>query len=332
MSSPTPALLELALAEFENDLEGVRVVAIGGGHGLASALTAIREYAATTTAIVSVADDGGSSGRLIDQLGIPAPGDIRRCLLALTPDTSVWSMLFDYRFEAAHGHESGLMDVAGHSLGNLIIAALTDLAGNFASGVNWAGSLLGAVGEVIPAANQIAHLSAVVDGEVVDGQASLSSARGAVERMVVGPEGVQAHPHAVEAIALADQIVIAPGSLYTSVIAALAVPGIAEAVNRSPASLAVVMNMVTEDAETLGMTGLEHLEALEHVGGLSRSGGIVVHEGPVPVSAPLDVVDIDREWASSRGWEVVSSDIADQEAPRAMHDPAKLRTVLASLL
>ena len=332
MSASAPALLELELAELADDLDGPRVVAIGGGHGLSSALSAIRDYAATTTAIVSVADDGGSSGRLIDQLGIPAPGDIRRCLLALTPDTSVWSMLFDYRFEAPNGQESALMDVAGHSLGNLIIAALTDLAGDFASAVNWAGSLLGAVGEVIPAADQIAHLSAVVDGVVVDGQAAISEARGNLERMVVGPEGVHAHPHALEAIRLADQIVIAPGSLYTSVIAALAVPGIAEAVNRAAARIVIVLNMVTEDAETLGMKGVEHLEALQRVGGLARAGGIVVHEGPVPVSAPLDVVDIDVEWAADRGWEVVASDLVDAEAPRAMHDPAKLRRVLASLL
>jgi uncharacterized cofD-like protein len=328
--APTP--LELELAEFEDDLEGPRVVAIGGGHGLSSALTAIRDYAATTTAIVSVADDGGSSGRLIDQLGIPAPGDIRRCLLALTPDSSVWSQLFAYRFEGADEGESELIDVGGHSLGNLIIAALTDLAGNFASAVNWAGALLGAVGEVIPAADQIAQLSAVIDGKVVDGQKAISHSHGTIERMRVGPEGVEAHPHAVEAIRLADQIVIAPGSLYTSVIAALAVPGIAEAVNVSGAPLLVVMNMVTEDAETLGMSGESHVDALERVGGLTRSGGIVVHEGPVPVSAPLDVVDIDRKWAADRGWEVVSADLADTEAPRAMHDPVKLRRVLASLL
>ena len=330
MNVSTPTALELELAELEYDLDGPRVVAIGGGHGLASALIAIRDYAATTTAIVSVADDGGSSGRLINQLGIPAPGDIRRCLLALTPDPSVWSDLFSYRFEA--DDEDGIVDVSGHSLGNLIIAALTDIAGDFAAAVDWAGSLLGAMGEVIPAADKVAHLSAIVDGRVVDGQARIGSANGTIERILVGPDGVAAHPHAVEAIEAADQIVIAPGSLFTSVIAALAVPGIVDAVNRSNGSIAVVLNMVTEDAESLGMDGVAHIEALERVGGLERRGSIVIHEGPVLVSAPLDVVDIDREWAAERGWKVYAADLADGEATRAMHDPMKLRSVLTTVL
>ncbi len=329
MNVTTPTVLELELAQLEHELDGPRVVAIGGGHGLASALTAIREYASTTSAIVSVADDGGSSGRLIDRLGIPAPGDIRRCLLALTPDQSVWSDLFAYRFEVGDDEAA---DVGGHSLGNLIIAALTDLAGDFADAVEWAGALLGAMGEVIPAADRVAHLSAIVDGSVVDGQARIGAAAGRVERVMVGPEGVAAHPHAIDAIHRAEQIVLGPGSLYTSVIAALAVPGIADAVNESVGSVSVVLNMVTEDAETLGMTGMDHVEALEAVGGLRRPGGIVLHEGPVPVSAPLEVVDVDREWAARRGWSVISADLLDEGASRAMHDPGKLRTVLATLV
>jgi uncharacterized cofD-like protein len=326
---PTPTALELEMAALESEFKGPNVVAIGGGHGLASALTAIRDYATTTTAIVSVADDGGSSGRLIDQLGIPAPGDIRRCLLALTPDVSVWSELFSYRFEAEPGADT---DVSGHSLGNLIIAALTDLADDFAAAVNWAGTLLGTMGEVIPAADRIAQLAAVVDGTLVEGQANIGQASGPITKVVVGPEGVTAHPHALEAIAMADQIVLAPGSLFTSVIAALAVPGVADAVHDAPGELAVVMNMVTEDADTLGMSGHDHLLALADVGGLERRGTVIMHRGPTKHSPPLEAVTVAADWAHDHGWNLVDADLGDDDAPRAMHDPAKLRTALQSLL
>jgi uncharacterized cofD-like protein len=332
IEAPTPLALELA--EFEDDLSGRHVAAIGGGHGLAAALTAIRGYAGDTTAIVSVADDGGSSGRLTTGLGIPAPGDIRRCLLALTPDVSVWSELFSYRFGTDVGTDdpSDPVDIAGHSLGNLIIAALTDLAGDFASAVSWAGGLLGAMGRVVPAAGGAVTLAALVDGRLVEGQVNIAAGRGRIDRLDIGPAGVTAHPDAIAAIRSADQIVLAPGSLYTSVLAALAVPGIAQAVNESTAPLVVVLNMVTEDGETLGLDGIAHLEAFHRVGGLERAGGIVVHEGRIPVSPPLDVVTLDDAEAAGYGWTVIRADVADESAPRAMHDPAKLCSVLATLI
>ncbi|MGF1666888.1 MAG: uridine diphosphate-N-acetylglucosamine-binding protein YvcK [Acidimicrobiia bacterium] len=334
MTLETPTPLELELAEFEDDIAGRNVVAIGGGHGLAAALTAIRGYAGDTTAIVSVADDGGSSGRLTTGLGIPAPGDIRRCLLALTPDVSVWSELFSYRFRSDTGttDPSDPVDVAGHSLGNLIIAALTDLAGDFASAVSWAGGLLGAMGRVIPAAGGAVTLAALVEGRLVEGQVNIAAGRGRIDRLEIGPSGVVAHPDAIAAIRAADQIVLGPGSLYTSVLAALAVPGIAEAVNQSSAPIVVVLNMVTEDGETLGLDGASHLEAFHRVGGLERAGGIVVHEGRTPASPPLDVVTLDDVEAAEYGWTVVRADVGDGSAPRAMHDPAKLCSVLATLI
>jgi uncharacterized cofD-like protein len=330
----TTSTLDLELVEFEEDIDARHVVAVGGGHGLAAALTAIRGYAVNTTAIVSVADDGGSSGRLTTGLGIPAPGDIRRCLLALTPDVSVWSELFSYRFNRDDDTAGSAdpVDVAGHSLGNLIIAALTDLSGDFASAVAWAGSLLGAMGKVVPAADRAVTLTATVDGALVDGQVNIAACGGSVQALSVGPAGVAAHEDALAAIRSADQIVLAPGSLYTSLLAALVVPGIIEAINRSPAPLALVMNMVTEDAETLGLDGRAHVRALHEVGGLERAGGIVVHEGPTPVAPPLEVVTITDGEAAEYGWNVVRSDVADPSAARAMHDPAKLCSVLASLI
>lgn len=333
MSVGTPIGTELDLTAFEDRVGGPHVVAIGGGHGLAATLEAIRTYASDTTAIVSVGDDGGSSGRLTAGLGIPPPGDIRRCLLALTADRSVWSDLFAYRFPPSdRATATDSVDIGGHSLGNLIIAALTDLDGDFSAAVSRAGSLLGTMGTVVPAADRAVELQAVVSGAVVDGQVNIAKGRGRVESLTVGPEGVVAHPKAVEAIRSADQIVIAAGSLYTSVIAALGVPGIASAVNAAKAPITLVLNMVTEDGETLGLTGQDHLDALVAVGGLTRAGGIVAHEGPTPVTAPLDVVQIDDGEAERRGWSVVKADLGVDHAPRALHDPVKLGAVLSELM
>lgn len=301
---------------------GPRVVAIGGGHGLAIALRGIRSYAGDLTAIVTVADDGGSSGRLTSGLGIPPPGDIRRCLLALTPEPSVWSELFSYRFgEPATG------DIAGHSLGNLILAALSDLAGDFVAGVRRAGSLLGIVGAVVPAAPRPLALRAVVAGQEVLGQAAVSRARGGISRIDVGPEGVAATPEAVEAIGAADQIVLGPGSLFTSVVAALRVPGIAEAVNRSAGRVVAVLNLVTQDGETLGLDGAAHVAALREHGGLERTGVVLAHRGPLVVPAGLDAVTA----VSVLGWDTVSAPLAAPHDPPA-HDPVRLGAALAPLV
>jgi uncharacterized cofD-like protein len=327
------AALELELAQMEGELARPNVVAIGGGHGLAAALSAIRTYAGDVTAVVSVADDGGSSGRLTSGLGIPPPGDIRRCLLALSPERSVWSDLFGFRFPGPDDPGSDdLIDVAGHSLGNLIIAALADIAGDFGSAVSWAGRLLGAMGRVVPAADRAVELEADVGGRHVAGQAAICNARGGVRSLRVGPDGVAAHPAAVEAIAAADQIVIGPGSLYTSLLAACLVPGIAEAIEAAPARLVLVMNLVTQDGETLGMTGVDHLRAFEWLKGLHRRGGIVAHGGPLACRAPLDAVTIAAAEAAACGWTVEHADVADHTAPRPVHDPVKLAGALAGLV
>lgn len=305
------------------DPAGPRVVAIGGGHGLATALEAIQVYASEITAVVSVADDGGSSGRLTAGLGIPPPGDIRRCLLALTPEPSVWSELFSYRFP-------GTSDVTGHSLGNLILAALTDLAGGFVEGIRQAGDLLGAAGTVLPAATAPVELSAVVGGRPVSGQVAVSRARGGIEDIDVGPAGITATPAALAAIAAADQIVLGPGSLFTSVVAALRVPGVAEAVNAAPGRLVVVLNLVTQDGETLGLGGAEHIAALHRHGGIARAGTVVAHRGPLLVPAGLEPVVV-GEGEAVPGWDVVSGPlVAPHEPP--IHDTIRLGAMLSRLV
>lgn len=303
--------------------QGPGVVAVGGGHGMAQVLDALLGYAGSITAVVTVADDGGSSGRLVPELDIPPPGDIRRCLLALTPPDSPWRHLFEYRFAGA--------DVRGHSLGNLIIAALADIEADFESGLARAKQLLGSVGSVIPAAPAHLRLTAVVDGRLVEGQDTISKTRGRITSMSVSPHGVTASPHAIEALLAADQIVLGPGSLYTSLIATLIVPGIAVAINQSAAHLVYVANLITQDGETLGMDAAAHVAALLDLAGVRPPDAIVAASGTVDVAPPLEPVHVDTRAMASHGIEVVRAQLADPGAPWPQHDPARLGTVLAEL-
>jgi uncharacterized cofD-like protein len=321
IGTDTEALLEAI--EF-GGRGGPRVVAIGGGTGLARGLEAIRGYAGDISAIVTVADDGGSSGRLAPSLDIPPPGDIRKCLIALTPDESVWRQLFEHRFTGA--------DVEGHSLGNLIIAALADIEGSFELALRSSERLLGALGSVIPVSPIHLGLEAVVDGEPVIGQVNISLARGTVEQIGVVPADASVSESAVVAIGAADQIVLGPGSLYTSVIAALAVPGIADAINRSDASLVYVTNIVTQDGETLGMDAADHLDALLHTTGVHPPGAIVANDSPVSVDPPLEQLAVDGEAIATYGADLVMADLLDRDAERPSHDPALLGEVLRGLV
>ena len=313
---------ETALEPLLLDPAGPAVVAIGGGHGQAAALEAIQTYAGSISALVTVADDGGSSGRLTP-LGIPPPGDVRRCLLALTPDPSLWSELFAHRFSTG--------DISDHSLGNLILAALTDMFGDFATAVETAARMLGALGEVIPVADRPVTLSAVVDGVPVSGQAAITSTAGHITKLEIEPSDTMASRRALSAVAGADQIVIGPGSLYTSVISALMVQMLAPAVMESSAQRVFVLNLVTQEGETLGMSGKEHVEALaEHVG-IEGTGVLVAHDGPIDVPEGHDAVTVSAEDAARYGWELVLADLNDEWSDWPQHDPMKLGRVLEKL-
>lgn len=315
--------VETELAPLQLDPDGPRVVAVGGGHGLAVTLQAVQTYAGSITAVVSVGDDGGSSGRLTSSLGIPAPGDIRRCLLALTPEPTLSSELFAYRFRHS--------DVGGHAFGNLALAALTDLLGDFARAVDAAADLLGAVGRVVPAALQPLHLTAEVGQAKVEGQVAIARARGGVGSLTVGPPGVVANPEAVEAIGAADQIVLGPGSLYTSLLATLLVPGLGEAFRRAGATRVFVLNLVSQDGETLGMDGGAHLAALAELAGVRGPGSVVTHTGPLEVPPGLSAVSLDPTTAARWGWRLVEADVSAAGEEWPAHDPIKLGRVLAAL-
>ena len=252
-----------------------RVVAIGGGTGLPVLLRGLRSMMFPPgqgmppswrrdllTALVTVADDGGSSGRLRRAYGVLAPGDIRNCLVALAENTQAAAM-FDFRFEGSDG-------VAGHNLGNLILTALSHLEGRFPEAVERAGEILGIRGRVLPATDSDVRLLAeLADGSRVEGESRIAAARRRIRRVRLVPAAAAALPQARAAIADAELVVIGPGSLYTSLIPVLLVRGIAEAIRRSGARVLLVMNLMTEPGETDGMTAADHVRALRrHAPGL----------------------------------------------------------------
>lgn len=311
------------LAALEADFEGPAAVALGGGHGLATVLEAIQLYTPNVTAVVGVADNGGSSGRLTPALGIPPPGDLRRALLALTPEHSTWRDLFEHRFDDG--------DIAGHSLGNLILAALAAKAGGFEEGVMEAERCLGSLGTVVPAATEPLSISATVDGKEVQGQLNIARTAGDLTELRLEPTTVMANPRAVSAIKGASQIVLGPGSLFTSTIAAVAVPGMAEAINAAEGQLVYVCNLVTQDGETLGMDASAHLDALAQHGRVRTPDVIVSNDGAVTVPRPHEPVRIDEVWAAERGLEVAFADLVDRDGDWPFHHPNRLGAVLSSI-
>lgn len=326
---------QVDLSPFRLDPSGPKVVAIGGGHGLAAALEAAQLYASEITAIVSVADDGGSSGRLTSGMGVPAPGDIRRCLLALTPDPGIWFELFNYRFPGGPADAADLspQDVGGHSLGNLLLVALSDMCGgDFGLAVKQAGTLLGALGTVVPAATEAVRLSADIAGQRVEGQVAVNRTPGGIERLILGPDYVEANPDALAAVAAADQIILGPGSLFTSVMAALAVPGMAQAVDGARGRIVAVLNLVTQNAETLGLSGWDHVRAYRLHAGLQRTGGIVAHRGHLDVPDTVHRVAIEADAAAGLGWDLFEADVAHADADWPAHDPIKLGAALQQVI
>lgn len=293
----------------------MNVVGLGGGHGLAATLRAAMTYANELSAVVTVADDGGSSGRLTRELGIPPPGDIRNCLVALSDDPEL-AALYQHRFV------SGAL--TGHTVGNLLIAALTEMRGDFAAAVAEAGRLLRCKGKVYPATSEIVALGAHVRGGRIHGQAAVARSNASIQAVFLTPASPGAHPAAVAAITQADQVVMGPGSLFTSTIAALLVPGVRTAVKETNARRIYVCNSRAEKGETEGLDAVAHVEALlAHAGAFSIDTAVV--QCPV---LEADGVAVDRHALEQCGVEVVEADVAD---PDGGHDAVRLGEVLSRL-
>jgi len=249
---------------------GPRIVAIGGGTGLSILLRGLKEHTSNLTAIVTVADDGGSSGVLRTELGIPPVGDIRNCIVALADAEPLMSEVLQYRFPDTHdGEPSGL---AGHALGNLLIAAMTAVEdGDFEDGIRLMNRILAVRGQVVPVSPTPLTLHArLADGTVVDGQSQVMRTHG-IDRVWITPADVQASDDALAAIAEAELIVLGPGSLYTSLLPSLLIPAIRDAVEHALAPRIFVCNVATQEGETTGFDLADHLEALAS----SSSAGLV---------------------------------------------------------
>jgi uncharacterized cofD-like protein len=289
---------------------GPAVVALGGGHGLAAALRGIREYASSITAIVSVADDGGSSGRLRRDLGVLPPGDLRRCLVALADD-ELWSSTFEYRFAAG--------ELDGHALGNLLLVGLTDTTGNFMAALDAAGRLLRTVGRVLPATTEPVVLKAEVGDREVEGQVAVQNSSN-IRRVQLVPADVTAPADAVTAIARADQVVLAPGSLYTSLLPVLCVDGLRRAIASTPARVVQVGNLRPQVPETAGLDATDHLRAVVDHGGRVDTF-LYAEDGTLAVAT---------DAVRSLGVEPIGGKVA---RPHGLaHDPRRLANALRALL
>ncbi|HET9291089.1 MAG TPA: uridine diphosphate-N-acetylglucosamine-binding protein YvcK [Actinomycetes bacterium] len=294
----------------------MRVVALGGGHGLAVTLAALRLLGVAPTAVVAVADDGGSSGRLRRDLGLLPPGDLRKAMLALADPAAEVRELFGYRFERG--------DLAGHNLGNLALAALTDLKGGFQEALEEASRWLRVQGRVLPATLVPVRLCGLVDGRQVEGQVAIATASGRVESVWLEPREPAAVPAAVDAVRQADLVLLGPGSTFTSVVPNLLVPELAAALTEAE-RLVYICNLEAQPGETSGFPPEAHLAAiLDHCPGLRVA--------TVLCQRPQDAAAAARELRAfaELGAAVLHAEVAaDDHAGR--HDAARLATALKEL-
>ena len=278
---------------------GPRVVAIGGGTGLSSLLRGMKEHTSNLTAVVAVADDGGSSGVLRQELGIPPVGDIRRCLAALADAETLVGEVLEYRFPGSPGDSGPEFGgpFGGHPVGNVLLAAMTQLeSGDFEEGIRRANRVLAVRGQVVPAAPTPLTLHArLTDGTVVDGQSLITRSSG-IERAWIGPDGVPACEDALTAIGEADLIVLGPGSLYTSLLPSLLLPQIRESIAASPAIRLFVCNVATQDGETIGYDLADHLEALVAHAGAGIVDAVLANNRMVAPTAVAGAEPVRLTW------------------------------------
>jgi uncharacterized cofD-like protein len=324
---PGKPILEV-VTEHRKREKGPRIVAIGGGNGLSSLLRGLKSYTNNLTAIVTVADDGGSSGELRKSLGVLPPGDIRNCLAAMSDDEALLSQLFQYRFAAGAG-------LNGHSLGNLLITALAEITGSFEEAVAESGRVLAVRGRVLPSTLHDVRLAANIskasqDAEVmVKGESQIPKAEGVVHRVWLEPDAPAAYPPAVQAILNADLIVVGPGSLYTSIIPNLLVPDIAAAYKVSRALKFFVCNVAAQPGETDNYSCGNHIYAVEQYLG-ERSFDVMVCNKVFGAKFSTSVEWVEPESDLEQNYAVYMADLLDTANPWR-HDSKKLAQVLLDL-
>lgn len=302
-----------------------KVVAIGGGTGLSTLLRGLKAHTPHITAIVTVADDGGSSGRLRRELGVLPPGDFRNCIAALADDEALITQLFQYRFGQGNG-------LNGHSLGNLLITALAAVTGSFERAILEAGRVLAVQGRILPSTLEDVTLIADLQAEAgtlpsgltrVQGESAIPKAGQPIERVFLRPERVRAYPDAVRAIFDADLIVAGPGSLFTSVLPNLLVQDIRQAVGASSALRLYVCNVATQPGETDGFDVGQHVSALQRHVGRGLFPFVLANRNPTPSSEQPHLQPVALRYPANDGYKVIAADLSDRTAPWR-HDSQKL--------
>lgn len=314
------------VSEYRRRERGPRIVVIGGGTGLSALLRGLKEYSRNITAVVTVADNGGSSGELRKTIGILPPGDIRNCLAALSSDEELLTQLFQYRFAEGTG-------LTGHSMGNLLITALTELTGSFEEGVAEMGRVLAVQGDVFPSTLHNVNLCAdikLADKNIeveIQGESQISKMGGKINRVWLDPGNPAAFPPTVQAILGADLVIIGPGSLYTSLLANLLVPDLRDAIRASRAAKFYVCNVATQPGETDHFTCNDHVRTIEHhIGGKVFDVVICNNNQEGSLTEGIEWVKLNPD--EEMDVPAYRADLVDSDNP-SRHDSAKLaRTVM----
>jgi uncharacterized cofD-like protein len=307
------------------------VVAIGGGTGLPNLLRGLKRYTKNITAIVTVADDGGSSGILRDELKMLPPGDIRNCLLALANTEPLMEKLFQYRFNAG--------SLKGHSFGNLFLAAMTEILGDFELAIKESSKVLAVSGQVLPSTLSDVILAAEFeDGTVIKGESQIPKIRRKIKRIRIIPEDAKPLPEALEAIERADAVIIGPGSLYTSILPNLLIKDLADAVRSSRAKKIFVVNVMTQPGETDGYTAFDHVKTIIEHAGDNLIEYVVVNAEKIPEHLLLRYladgacpVTCDEENIKELGCKVIYGELLGF-ADVVRHDPIKLAKVIIDVI
>jgi uncharacterized cofD-like protein len=316
----------------ERTENGLRVAALGGGHGLPVVLRAFKPYTTDITAIVTVADDGGSSGRLRRELGVLPPGDLRNNIAALADDEALMTQVFQYRF--------GDGSLEGHSLGNLLITALANITGSMDKALVAAGHVLAIRGRVLPTTLQdvtlVAERRTAAGVQRIAGESNIPNAEGLIERVWLEPRAVRAFPATIQAILAAHLIVFGPGSLFTSILPTLLIGEITQAIRAAAAPCVYVCNIAMQPGETDGFGVADHVDVLEQHLGTNLFRVVVCNDTyPAPDNSSrtqyVKLTDDDRVRLSKAGYSLHTADLTDPDRPWR-HDPVKLARVLLHLV
>jgi uncharacterized cofD-like protein len=300
---------------------GPHIVAIGGGTGLSVLLRGLKVYTDNITAIVTVADDGGSSGRLRRELGVMPPGDFRNCLVALSDDEGLVAELFQYRFDQGEGLE-------GHSFGNLFIAAMAGVTGSFEQALLESSKVLAVHGRIIPATWSHVDLTArLSDGTHVHGESNIAVRGGSIDEVHIEPSDIQVNPEAIKAIAEADLILVGPGSLYTSIMPNLLVPGVTEALEASSAQTIYLCNVATEEGETGGFTMADHVRALQRHTFPTIADSVIANGNLSEPGAQFNSRAVPPSGGELPNVRVITADLIDPKHP-LRHDAERLARVV----